>query len=246
MSLASVRAFFAARQLNLPIIELEVSTATVALAAQAHGVEEGRIAKTLAFRLNDGRDILLVARGDARIDNRKFKTAFGKGKMLPSAEVEAITGHPVGGVCPFGRPHLCRFTLMCHCAHLTKCCLLPSAVHSAVRLSPGATGNPDRGTMGRCLPTSRRHLDRLKTVRRLNWIASWLIAASQGPMTLIFGQPDRERLAELIAPPHTTSEYQTKKWPWRLSSVPGLMHIIKPQNATGQTHSQTRRHRGYS
>lgn len=102
MSLQSVREFFAARQLDIAIIELETSTATVALAAEAHGVEPGRIAKTLAFRLGDGRVVLLVARGDARIDNRKFKEAFGKGRMLPSDEVEALTGHPVGGVCPFG------------------------------------------------------------------------------------------------------------------------------------------------
>jgi len=102
MSLQSVRAFLAERELNLPIIELDVSTATVALAAEAHGVEPGRIAKTLAFRLNGELVILLVASGDARIDNRKFKAALGKGKMLPPHEVVELTGHPVGGVCPFG------------------------------------------------------------------------------------------------------------------------------------------------
>ena len=85
MSLQSVRAFFQSRQLDIPIIELDVSTATVELAAQAHGVEPGRIAKTLAFRLGDGRVVLLVASGDRRIDNRKFKDVFGKGKMLPAA-----------------------------------------------------------------------------------------------------------------------------------------------------------------
>ena len=84
MSLQSVRAFFAERQLDIPIIELDTSTATVALAAEAHSVEPGRIAKTLAFRLADSRVVLLVARGDARIDNRKFKDAFGKGRMLPA------------------------------------------------------------------------------------------------------------------------------------------------------------------
>ena len=102
MSVASVRAFFAARQIDMPIVELEAITSTVALAAEAHGVEPGRIAKTLAFKLADGKVFLLVARGDARIDNAKFKTAFGKGKMLALDEVEALTGHPVGGVCPFG------------------------------------------------------------------------------------------------------------------------------------------------
>ena len=79
MSLTSVRAFFANLQLEVPIIELAVSTATVALAAQAHGVVPGRIAKTLAFRLNNGEVVLLVASGDARIDNRKFKDHFGRG-----------------------------------------------------------------------------------------------------------------------------------------------------------------------
>ena len=102
MSLESVRVFLADHNLNLTITELDVSTATVALAAEAHGVEPGRIAKTLAFRLNGERAILLVASGDARIDNRKFKAALGKGKMLQADEVVALTGHPVGGVCPFG------------------------------------------------------------------------------------------------------------------------------------------------
>ena len=83
MSLQSVRAFFAHHQLNLPILETEALTPTVESAALAHGVEPGRIAKTLAFRLGDGRVVLLVASGHARIDNAKFKTAFGKGKMLP-------------------------------------------------------------------------------------------------------------------------------------------------------------------
>lgn len=102
MTIASVRAFFEAHQIDMPIVELEINTSTVALAAQAHGVEPGRIAKTLAFKLADGTVFLLVARGDARIDNAKFKATFGKGKMLALDQVEALTGHPVGGVCPFG------------------------------------------------------------------------------------------------------------------------------------------------
>ena len=102
MSLQSVREFFLSRDIQLPVIETDASTATVALAAEAHGVEPGRIAKTLAFRVAEGRVILLVASGVARIDNRKFKDTFGKGKMLPPDEVAETTGHPVGGVCPFG------------------------------------------------------------------------------------------------------------------------------------------------
>ena len=82
MTVESVRRFFAERGESVAIIELAVSTATVALAAQAHGVEPGRIAKTLAFRLANGSVVLLVARGDARIDNRKFKAAFGKDPVL--------------------------------------------------------------------------------------------------------------------------------------------------------------------
>ena len=102
MSLDSVRAFFAAHAPDLAVIELPASTATVALAAAAHGVEPGRIAKTLSLRVND-RVVLVVARGDARLDNRKARAAFGgKPRMLGAEEVEAITGHPVGGVCPFG------------------------------------------------------------------------------------------------------------------------------------------------
>lgn len=102
MSLQSVRDFFDSRILDIPNIELGVSTATVALAAEAHGVEPGRIAKTLAFRLGDRRAVLVVASGDARIENKKFKDAFGKGKMLGPDAVVELTGHPVGGVCPFG------------------------------------------------------------------------------------------------------------------------------------------------
>ena len=137
MSLQSVRAFFAARGLDIPIIELDVSTATVALAAEAHGVEPGRIAKTLAFRLGDGRAILLVASGDARIDNRKFKSAFGKGKMLPAVEVEALTGHPIGGVCPFGLTQALPVYLDQSLQAYDEVLPAAGAVHSAVRVSIG-------------------------------------------------------------------------------------------------------------
>lgn len=136
MSLQSVRTFFAARQLDIPIIELEVSTATVALAAEAHGVEPGRIAKTLAFRINGGQAILLVARGDARIDNRKFKDCFGKGKMLPAEEVVELTGHPVGGVCPFGLANDLPIYLDQSLQAFDEVLPAAGAIHSAVRLSP--------------------------------------------------------------------------------------------------------------
>ena len=136
MSLESVRAFFAARQLDIPIIELDVSTATVALAAEAHGVEHGRIAKTLAFRLADGRVVLLVASGDARVNHRKFKDALGKGKMLSVEEVVELTGHPVGGVCPFGLAQPLPIYLDVSLRQYDEVLPAAGAVHSAVRLSP--------------------------------------------------------------------------------------------------------------
>jgi len=136
MSLESVRQFFAARQLDIPVIELEVSTATVALAAEAHGVEPGRIAKTLAFRIGSGQAILLVARGDARIDNRKFKDALGKGKMLAADEVVELTGHPVGGVCPFGLASDLPIYLDRSLQAYDEVLPAAGAVHSAVRISP--------------------------------------------------------------------------------------------------------------
>jgi prolyl-tRNA editing enzyme YbaK/EbsC (Cys-tRNA(Pro) deacylase) len=102
MSLASVTAFFATHAPDIAIQRYTTSTATVALAAEALGVAPGQIAKTLSLRLDDD-VVLLVARGDARIDNRKYKDRFGqKPRMLGLDEVERETGHPVGGVCPFG------------------------------------------------------------------------------------------------------------------------------------------------
>jgi len=136
MSLQSVRDFFAARQLDIPIIELEVSTATVALAAEAHGVEPGRIAKTLSFRLSGGQVIILVAAGDARIDNRKFKESFGKGKMLHLDEVVELTGHPVGGVCPFGLASPLPIYLDRSLQNFDEVLPAAGAIHSAVRISP--------------------------------------------------------------------------------------------------------------
>ncbi len=102
MSLESVRAFFATHAPDIAVIETDDSSATVALAAAAHGVEPARIAKTLSLRVGE-RVVLVVARGDARLDNRKAKAVLGgKPRMLDAAEVEVLTGHPVGGVCPFG------------------------------------------------------------------------------------------------------------------------------------------------
>jgi prolyl-tRNA editing enzyme YbaK/EbsC (Cys-tRNA(Pro) deacylase) len=108
MSLQSVRAFLSAHAPDIEILEATTSTATVALAAAAHGVEAARIAKTLSLRLN-GDAILVVMGGMARLDNRKYKDRFGaKAKMLDAVEVLAATSHPVGGVCPIGLPRALR------------------------------------------------------------------------------------------------------------------------------------------
>lgn len=102
MSFESVRAWLAANAPDLSLIEGHQSTATVADAAAALGVGPERIAKTLAVRAG-GETFLLVARGDARLSNAKCKTAFGaRPRMLGAEETLALTGHPVGGVCPFG------------------------------------------------------------------------------------------------------------------------------------------------
>lgn len=102
MSAESVRRWIAEHAPDLPIIEVEGTTATVATAADALGVEPGRIAKTLAIRAGE-QLFLLCARGDSRLDNRKCKAEFGaRPRMLGPEEALDVTGHPIGGVCPFG------------------------------------------------------------------------------------------------------------------------------------------------
>jgi prolyl-tRNA editing enzyme YbaK/EbsC (Cys-tRNA(Pro) deacylase) len=102
MSLESVREWRDRHAPELRLIEAHGSTATVAEAAATLGVEPGRIAKTIALRVG-GRVLLLVTRGDARLDNLKCKAAFGgRIRMLDPEETLALTGHVVGGVCPFG------------------------------------------------------------------------------------------------------------------------------------------------
>ncbi len=102
MSAESVRQWIAENASDLPIIEVEGTTATVATAAESLGVVPGRIAKTLAIRAGE-LTFLLVARGDARLDNRKCKDELGaRPRMLGAEETLELTGHPVGGVCPFG------------------------------------------------------------------------------------------------------------------------------------------------
>ena len=136
MSLESVRAFFAEMAPDIAVIESPISSATVALAAEAYGVAPGRIAKTLSLRIGE-RVVLIVASGTARMDNKKLKAQFGgKPKMLGLDEVADITGHEVGGVCPFGLktplPVYCDISLRAFDI------VVPAAgsTHSAVRIAP--------------------------------------------------------------------------------------------------------------
>lgn len=137
MSLASVRAFLAAHAPDLEIVVTDGSTATVAQAAHQHGVQPGQIAKTLAFEDASGTAFLVVAAGDARIDNARMKAAFGKTRMLDAERVLALTGHPVGGVCPFGLatplPVYCDVSLRCFDVVIPAA----GATNSAVRIAPG-------------------------------------------------------------------------------------------------------------
>jgi prolyl-tRNA editing enzyme YbaK/EbsC (Cys-tRNA(Pro) deacylase) len=136
MSVESVRAFLALHAPDLAIVELPVSTATVAEAAAAHGVPPARIAKTLSLRVGE-RVLLVVARGDARLDNRKVKAAFGGKASMPGPdEVQALTGHPVGGVCPFGLatplPVYCDVSLR----GFDEVVPAAGAINAAVRIAP--------------------------------------------------------------------------------------------------------------
>ena len=105
MSIEKVKDFFAAMGRENEVLEFEVSSATVELASIALGVQPGMIAKTLSFGDNNEGCMLIVAAGDAKIDNRKFKDTFGfKAKMLSHEDALRFTGHAVGGVCPFALP----------------------------------------------------------------------------------------------------------------------------------------------
>lgn len=101
MSIEKVREYFKTKGIDGKIQEFEISSATVPLAAKALHCEESRIAKTLSFHIGE-KVVLIVAAGDAKIDNAKYKAQFGtKAKMLSFDEAEALVGHAVGGICPF-------------------------------------------------------------------------------------------------------------------------------------------------
>jgi prolyl-tRNA editing enzyme YbaK/EbsC (Cys-tRNA(Pro) deacylase) len=137
MSLASVRAFFATHAPDIPVLVTDASSATVNEAAAAHGVRPAQIAKTLSLRVRE-RVLLVVTGGEARLDNRKVKDTFGgKATMLGGEEVEAITGHPVGGVCPFGLKE--SLPIYCDVSLQAFDEVVPAAGsrNSAVRIAPG-------------------------------------------------------------------------------------------------------------
>ena len=136
MTIESVRAYLAAHAPDIAVIESHLSTATVALAAAAHGVEPGQIAKTLSVKVG-AQTLLVVTRGDWRLDNKKAKAAFGaKPRMLSAEEVVAATGHPVGGVCPFGLasplPIYCDISLKSY----QEVWPAAGSTNSAVRITP--------------------------------------------------------------------------------------------------------------
>ncbi|MBX4893041.1 YbaK/EbsC family protein [Rhizobium bangladeshense] len=137
MSLESVRNFLRAHAPDIEIIETAESSSTVALAAEAHGVEPAQIAKTICLRVGE-QMMLVVAGGTARLDNRKVKDTFGaKGRMLDAEEVVAVTSHPVGGVCPFGLPS--ALPIYCDISLKRFDEVVPAAgsTNSAVRIATG-------------------------------------------------------------------------------------------------------------
>ena len=136
MSLESVRTFFTEHAPDIDVLVTEQSSATVTLAAEAHGVAPEQIAKTICLRVGE-EIVLLVAAGTARLSNRKFKDRFSaKPRMLGAEEVVAVTSHPVGGVCPFGL----ATSLPVYCDVSLKAwdVVIPAAgdIHAAVRINP--------------------------------------------------------------------------------------------------------------
>lgn len=136
MSLESVRTFFAEKAPDISVIVTGQSSATVDLAAQAHGVEPAQIAKTICLRSGE-QTMLIVASGTARLDNKKFKAMFGgKPRMLGADEVVELTSHPVGGVCPFGL--LAPMPIYCDASLRAFDEVVPAAgaTNAAVRITP--------------------------------------------------------------------------------------------------------------
>ena len=198
MSLESVRNWLAVHAPDLRLIETHESTATVDSAARALGVEPGRIAKTLAVRAGE-RLFLLVARGDARLDNRKCKDELGaRPRMLGAEETLEMTGHPVGGVCPFGLktppPRLSRpvATGFRHCL---------SGGRIAQHLGRGERRPAVRaggGTVGRPMPPARASglkqplADDLTAVRQADAFHDLVVIGENGPAHVLIPEGGEE------------------------------------------------------
>lgn len=136
MSLESVRQFFQENAPDISVIVTEASSATVALAAEAHGVEPDQIAKTICLRI--GEDVVLVVTaGTKRLDNRKFKDRFGvKPRMLDADAVVEATSHPVGGVCPFGLPSPLKVYCDLSLKAFSEVVPAAGATNAAVKITP--------------------------------------------------------------------------------------------------------------
>lgn len=138
MSIESVQEFLSEHGRGGAIRRTDGSSATVAEAAAAFGVEPARIAKTLSFRGDSPETcILVVMAGDARTDNAAFKARFGrKATMLKADEVEALTGHPVGGVCPFANPESATVFLDTSLKRFDTVFPAAGSADSAIELTP--------------------------------------------------------------------------------------------------------------
>jgi len=136
MSLESVRAFLAAKAPDIEIIVTQESSATVALAAEAHGVDPAQIAKTLCARIGD-EVVVVVMSGTTRLDNKKFRQVFGsKPRMLGGEDVVSLTGHPVGGVCPFGLATDMKVYCDQSLRRFDEVVPAAGAINAALRISP--------------------------------------------------------------------------------------------------------------
>ncbi|MFP4362501.1 MAG: YbaK/EbsC family protein [Spirochaetia bacterium] len=135
MSLNGVKTFFQQYGIENRIIEMDQSTATVDLAAKAHGVEPGQIGKTLSFKIDD-EPVLVLTSGDAKIDNKKYKVFFcKKAKMLTPEEALEHTGHEVGGICPFGLKKPVKTYLDVSMKRFAEIIPAAGSINSSIRLT---------------------------------------------------------------------------------------------------------------
>jgi len=146
MSLESVKKYFETNNLPLKVEETSKDTSTVKLAAEAFGIMEDEIAKTMGYKLKNGDYILVITKGTARVDNRKFKDQFQqKPVMIPHDEVIVATGHPVGGVCPFGLNSPLKIYLDKTLKEFDIVYPAGGSPHSAVKISVDMLANITKG-----------------------------------------------------------------------------------------------------